>query len=142
MLTMFRHARAFAAVLAGGLILIGCAGNGDSRQTGTDDPRILGDWIAKELHFGSTVVPCPGQIESNSQTASCTADTTTFDSAGHYTVGAKTDDFLLNQGNMVLYNRAGNATNYSVVFDSTGNEMTWTFTLDGQNAQLIVDRSP
>jgi hypothetical protein len=139
---MFRHARGFAAVLAAGFILFGCAGNGDSRSTGTDDPRILGNWVAKELHFRSTVVTCPGQIESNNQAASCTTDVTTFDSAGHYTVGTKTDDFFLSNGNMVLYNRAGNATNYSVAFDSTGNEMTWTFTLDGQNAQLIVDRSP
>jgi hypothetical protein len=139
MQNMLKNLVAFAAIALATIFLLGCGGKNDNRQTGTTDPRILGAWVAREIHFAGQVQTCPGSI-TNGSTVSCTADTTTFSNDGHYTSGTTSDDFFFDGTALVLYNRAGNAVQFGVTFDASNNEMTWSFNQNGQPVSMIVDR--
>jgi len=140
--SMMRRVLMFVMVVTAAVCLTGCGGKNSDRQTGTTDSRILGQWVAQQIVYSGQTQTCPGTIDANSSTVSCTNDVTGFTSDGKYSVGATTDDFFFDGTTLILYNRSGNAASFTVVFDASTNVMTWTFSQNGQDAVLTINRQP
>jgi len=133
-----RASTLFASSFALALIAAGCGGGGSSRQIGTTDQRIVGQWRGKSITLDGQSANCPGEVTSGNAEMSCSDSTSTVHSDGRVVTDGETINYYFNGSTLTLYTNP--RLSEQVTFSEDNNTMTWTHTLDGHTYTAVLER--
>lgn len=138
---MKKHLLMLVAILVATAAMIGCGGSNDI-ITGTQDPRILGDWVASEIIFDGIHANCPDSIvvgdPDNQDTLTCTDRISHFSEDGKLTSGGVSTDYFFGSGILTVYTNP-NVT-IEVTFEESDTKMRYHFIQNGRDAQVVFIR--
>ena len=139
---MKQHLLVLAAAVLAAAALIGCAGSGDDRVVGTQDPRILGDWVATQIRLGDETAGCPGTLvvggEGDEDTISCSDAITTFTAEGKILSGTTSQEYFFSSGNLTVYSNP--RLSVEVTFEELDTVMKFRFRQNERTAEVWYAR--